>query len=173
MTVLVGMTAGTVTVGIETPTEPLPEALTVGADSVGTDAPTEPLTEALITPPSVGKTPALAVTVARLPRPKVMQASTTAPEHDVERDVIVLPLIVIGAVRTAGTVTAADPTTGREALTPAEMRPPLVGRALAPSVTLPKGPRPRLTQTLSRPLPEHDCWIAVIVLEPTAVLVGT
>jgi hypothetical protein len=128
--------------------------------------------EALITPPSVGKTPALAVTVAKLPRPKVMQALTAASEHDVERDVIVLPLITVGTARIAGTVISAD-AMGREALTPAVMRPPLVGRALAPRVTLPRGPRPRLTQTLRRPLPVHDCWIAVIVLEPTAVLVGT
>jgi hypothetical protein len=155
MTVLVGMTAGTVTVGMETPAEPLTEALTVGTDTVGTDAPTEAAPEALITPPLVGRTPASRVTVPRLPRPRVTQTGTTAPVHDVETAVMVLSEMVRGVARTAGTVRAAE-ATGREALRPALIRPPLVGRALAPSVTLPRGPRPRLMQTLSRPLPVHD-----------------
>jgi hypothetical protein len=236
-TLVVGTTEVLVSVGAMVTA---PEALRLAI----LEAPAPAPTEALITPPLVGKTPALAVTVAKLPRPRVMQALTAASEHDVERDVIVLPLITVGTARTAGTVTAADATgadtvapavmrppldgrtpasrvtvaksprpkvmqastaapvhdvetavivfpeivrgvartagtvraaeaTGRDALRPALTRPPLVGRALAPRVTVPRGPRPRLTQTLRRPLPVHDCWIAVIVSEPTAVLVGT
>lgn len=228
MIVLVGMTAGTVTTGRDTPADALTEALSVGTETTGTDAPTEAAPEALISPPLVGRTPALRVTVAKSPRPrvmqvsrrapvhdvetavmvlplmmvgvakiagtvraadttgadadapavmrppldgrtpaprvtvakspkpKVMQASTAAPVHDVETAVMVLPEIVRGVARTAGTVRAAD-TPGKEALTPALIRPPLVGRALAPRVTVPKGPSPRLTQTLRRPLPVHDC----------------
>jgi hypothetical protein len=127
--------------------------------------------EALTTPPSVGKTPALAVTVARLPRPKVMQALTAASEHDVERDVIVLPLITVGTARTAGTVIAAD-ATGKVALMPALARPPPVGTTPAPRLIVPKGPRPRLMQALTRALPVHSCWIAVSVFVPMTVLVG-
>ena len=62
MTVLVGITAGAV---IEAPAE------------------------TVANPPLVGRTPASRAIVARLPRPKVMQASTAAPEHEVETAVIV------------------------------------------------------------------------------------
>ena len=123
----------------------------IAADATGkvADAP------ALTRPPSLGRTPAPRVTVARSPRPKVMQASTAAPEHDVETAVMVLPEMVSGVAKTAGTVTAAD-ATGKEALTPALTRPPLVGRTLAPRLTVPRGPSPRLIHTLARPLPVHD-----------------
>jgi hypothetical protein len=138
------------------------------ADAMGKVA----LTPALARPPSLGRTPAPRVTVAIFPRPKVTQASMAAPEHDVETAVIVFPEMVRGVAKTAGTVTAAD-ATGREALTPALTRPPLVGRASAPRLIVPRGPSPRLIHTLARPLPVHDWLMAVIVLPPITVLVGT
>jgi len=119
------------------------------ADATGTDADAPTVTR-----PPDGITPASRVTVAMLPKPKVMQASTTAAGHDVETAVMVLPEIVRGVAKVAGTVRATD-ATGKEALTPAEIR-PSVGRTLAPRETVPRGPRPRLTQTLRRPLPVHD-----------------
>ena len=145
---------------VETAVIVLPEivsgvARTAGA-VIATEAPGKvALAPALTRPPSLGRTPAPSVIVAISPRPKVMHASTAAPVHDVETAVIVLPEIVSGVGKTAGTVRAAD-ATGREALTPALTRPPSVGSTLAPSVTEPNGPRPRLIQTLARPLPVHD-----------------
>jgi len=123
--------------------------MVTAADATGTDADAPTVTR-----PPDGRTPASRVTVAMLPKPKVMQASTTAAGHDVETAVMVLPEIVRGVAKVAGTVRATD-ATGKEALTPAEIR-PSVGRTLAPRETVPRGPRPRLTQTLRRPLPVHD-----------------
>ena len=140
----------------------------MAADATGRVA----LAPALTRPPSLGRTPAPRVTVAMFPRPKVTQASMAAPEHDVETAVIVLPEMVRGVAKMAGTVTAAD-AMGREALTPALTRPPLVGRASVPRLIVPRGPRPRLIHTLARPLPVHDWLMAVIVLPPITVLVGT
>jgi hypothetical protein len=140
----------------------------MAADATGKEAVAPTLTR----PPLVGRTSAPTVTVARFPRPKVTQASTAPPEHDVESAVMVLPEIVSGVGSRAGTVTAAD-AMGKEALTPALARPPLVGRASAPRLTVPRGPRPRLTHTLRTPLPVHDCWMAVMASPPMTVLVGT
>jgi len=123
----------------------------MAADATGKVADTPALTR----PPSLGRTPAPRVTVAISPRPKVMQASTAAPEHDVETAVMVLPEMVRGVAKTAGTVMAAD-ATGRVALTPALTRPPSVGSTLAPSVIVPRGPSPRLRHAWRRPLPVHD-----------------
>jgi len=142
--------------------------MVTAADATGTDADAPTVAR----PPPDGRTPASRVTVAMLPKPEVMQASIAAAGHDVETAVIVLPEMVKGVGKRAGTVTAAD-APGKEALRSALARPPLVGRASAPRLTVPRGPRPRLIQTLRAPVPVHDCWIAVIVFEPTTVVVGT
>jgi hypothetical protein len=144
-----------------------------GAVIIGTDAESEALamletpapTEAVATPPVVGRTPASRVTVAIFPKPKVMQASRAAPEHDLEVAEIVLPEMTIGVGSRAGRVTSAE-ATGADAVAPTLMTPPVAGRASAPRLTVARGPSPRLMHTLRTPLPEQDCSMAVMVCPP-------
>lgn len=114
-------------------------AVAVGAVVTAEPPPrTLPPAVTLATPPLLGRTPALRVTVARLPKPRVAQTFKRAPLHDADTAVMVLSFSTILVGTTCPLVSE-----GRTvALTPALMSAPLEGRASAPIVMVPAGPNP-------------------------------
>jgi hypothetical protein len=117
--------------------------MTAGAVMTAPDPPTEAPALMLAIPPLVGRTPASRVMLPKLPKPKVMHASTAAPSHEVETAVTVLPETTTLVGTTAGAETA-----GVVAAPPRPILPPRRPPApIKPKVTVAKGPTPSWRQT--------------------------
>lgn len=145
MIVLVGITAGLVIV----------ESAFVAVDRAGRSV--APTLASMRSPELlVGRTPASMLMVPRGPRPRVIQRSSKSSAHEVEIAVIAVPEIVVSVARAAELVIA-----GVEVGGAAEVPP--VGRTPTSILTVPRGPRPRVTQRSSRS-PEQDVEIAVMAV---------
>lgn len=145
MIVLVGITAGLVIV----------ESAFVAVDRAGRSV--APTLASMRSPELlVGRTPASMLMVPRGPRPRVIQRSSKSPAHEVEIAVIAVPEIVVSVARAAELVIA-----GVEVVRAALLPP--VGSTPTSILTVPSGPRPRVTQRSSRS-PEQDVEIAVMAV---------
>lgn len=106
--------------------------------------------------PPVGRTPTSMLTVPRGPTPRVTQRSSSSPAHEVEIAVTAVPEIVVSIARAAELVVA-----GVEVVRAALLPP--VGSTPTSILTVPSGPRPKVTQRSTRS-PEQDVEIAVMAV---------